>query len=173
MTVISPEGYRGPQVCAIVGITYRQLDYWARTNLLRPSIADAKGSGSQRRYSYADLVELKVIKRLLDAGVALQSARVAVEYLRGNLGEDVATANLVLCGDSPLLVREDGEIIDLVRQGQGVLNIVPLSPMVRELDAAILDLFPVRPVEVAVRPVDVPVAGSGGPRKQAVAALSS
>ena len=171
--VISPEGYRGPQVCAIVGITYRQLDYWARTNLLRPSIADAKGSGSQRRYSYADLVELKVIKRLLDAGVALQSARVAVEYLRGNLGEDVATANLVLCGDSPLLVREDGEIIDLVRQGQGVLNIVPLSPMVRELDAAILDLFPVRLVDVATRPVDVPVAVSGDPGTHQVTALSS
>ena len=76
------EGFRGPQVCKIVGITYRQLDYWARTDLIRPSIADAQGSGTQRRYSYRDLVELKVIKGLLDAGVALQSARKAVEYLR-------------------------------------------------------------------------------------------
>lgn len=139
-------GYRGPQVCEIVGITYRQLDYWARTNLLRPSIADAKGSGSQRRYSYKDLVELKVIRSLLVAGVSLQSARTAVEYLRGNLGEDIASANLVLCGDAPLLVRSDGEIIDLVRQGQGVLNIVPLNPVVTELNAAILHLFPVEAV---------------------------
>lgn len=141
-------GYRGPQVCAIVGISYRQLDYWARTNLLRPSISDAKGSGSQRKYSYKDLVELKVIKSLLDAKVSLQSARTAVEYLRNHLGEDIATANLVLCGESPLLVREDGEIIDLIRGGQGVLNIVPLSPVVTELNAAILHLFPLDTVPV-------------------------
>jgi DNA-binding transcriptional MerR regulator len=80
------DGYRGPQVCTIVGITYRQLDYWARTDLIRPSLADARGSGTQRIYSYRDLVELKVIKSLLDAGVSLQSARRAIEYLRNNLG---------------------------------------------------------------------------------------
>jgi DNA-binding transcriptional MerR regulator len=135
-------GFRGPQVCKIVGITYRQLDYWARTNLLRPSIADAKGSGSQRVYSYRDLVELKVIKSLLDAGMALQQARRALEYLRENLGEDVASANLVLSGGSALLARSDGEIVDLVRQGQGVLNIVPLGGVVDELDAAIHDMRP-------------------------------
>src|SRR5579885_2302680 len=76
------DGFRGPQVCTLVGITYRQLDYWARTDLLRPSISEARGSGTQRRYSYRDLVELKVIKRLLDAGVSLQSARRAIECLR-------------------------------------------------------------------------------------------
>ena len=72
-------GFRGPQVCAIVGITYRQLDYWARTDLVRPSIADARGSGTQRAYSYADLVRLKVVKNLLDAGVKLQTPRKAIE----------------------------------------------------------------------------------------------
>src|SRR6516162_11121302 len=91
------QGYRGPQVCSVVGISYRQLDYWARTDLLRPSISEARGSGTQRRYSYRDLLELKVIKRLLDAGISLQSARRALEVLRGS-GEDVATANLVLNG---------------------------------------------------------------------------
>ncbi len=75
-------GYRGPQVCSVVGITYRQLDYWARTGLLHPSITEARGSGSQRRYSYTDLVQLKVIKRLLDAGVSLQAARKAIDCLR-------------------------------------------------------------------------------------------
>ena len=135
-------GFRGPQVCKLVGITYRQLDYWARTNLLRPSIADAKGSGSQRVYAYRDLVELKVIKSLLDAGISLAQARRALEYLRENLGEDVASANLVLSGGSALLARSDGEIVDLVRQGQGVLNIVPLGGVVDELDAAIHELRP-------------------------------
>ena len=90
------DGFRGTQVCAIVGITYRQLDYWARTNLLRPTLVDATGSGSQRRYSYGDVLELKVIKRLLDAGLKLQQARQAVECLRGDLGVDLASAQLVL-----------------------------------------------------------------------------
>lgn len=133
-------GFRGPQVCAIVGISYRQLDYWARTDLLRPSLADARGSGSQRRYSYRDLVGLKVIKSLLDAGVALQTARKVIEYLRDELGGDVASASLVVSGTRSVLARTGDDIVDLVRQGQGVLNIVPLGPMVDELDARILEL---------------------------------
>src|ERR1700722_6418127 len=88
-------GYRGPQVCKVVGITYRQLDYWARTDLLRPSVSEARGSGTQRRYSYRDLVQLKVIKRLLDAGISLQQARRAIDCLR-SAGEDVASTNLVI-----------------------------------------------------------------------------
>ncbi len=136
------EGYRGPQVCKIVGITYRQLDYWARTNLIRPSIADAHGSGSQRRYSYRDLVELKVIKSLLDAGVSLQSARRAIEYLRENLGEEMASTKLVLNGPGSVLVRSDGELVDLMRKGQGVFSIVALEGVKEELDAAITELHP-------------------------------
>ena len=133
------EGYRGPQVCSIVGITYRQLDYWARTDLLKPSIADARGSGTQRRYSYRDLVELKVIKRLLDGGISLQSARRALTCLRSG-GEDVASANLVLNEGNTVLVRTGEEIIDLLKGGQGVLNIVPMAGVVSELDTAIHEL---------------------------------
>ncbi|MGH9152322.1 MAG: MerR family transcriptional regulator [Acidimicrobiales bacterium] len=135
------DGYRGPQVCKIVGITYRQLDYWARTDLLRPSISEARGSGTQRIYSYRDLLELKVIKRLLDAGVSLHSARRALEVLRRG-GVDVATANLVLNGAQSVLATSGEEIIDLLRGGQGVLNIVPLAGVVEELQAAITDLAP-------------------------------
>jgi DNA-binding transcriptional MerR regulator len=137
------EGYSGPTVCKIVGISYRQLDYWARTDLIRPSLADAAGSGTQRRYSHRDLVELKVIKSLLDGGVALKSARRAIEYLRSNLGEDIASANLVLNGAGSILAHSDGELIDIVRQGQGVLNIVPLGGVVDEIEAAITELRPV------------------------------
>ena len=146
---MAEEGYRGPQVCSIVGITYRQLDYWARTDLVRPSVADAKGSGSQRRWSYRDLLELKVIKSLLDAGVSLQSARKAIEYLRENLGEDVASANLVLNGAGSVLARTGDEIVDLLRRGQGVLNIVPLAGVKDEIDAAILDMHPAAPAATA------------------------
>ncbi len=156
------DGFRGPQVCKIVGITYRQLDYWARTYLIRPSIADARGSGTQRRYSYRDLVELKVIKGLLDAGVSLQSARRAIEYLRDNLGEDIATASLVINGTGSVLVRTDGELVDLVRRGQGVLSIVALGGVKDELDAAITDLPHIRTAERASHPSQGSLAGAGG-----------
>ena len=135
-------GYSGPHVCKIVGISYRQLDYWARTDLVRPSLADAQGSGTQRRYSYRDLVRLKVIKSLLDAGVKLQTARKAIEYLREDLGEDWAHASLVLNGASSVLARSGDDLIDVVRQGQGVLNIVSLGPVVEELNGRIHELAP-------------------------------
>ena len=153
---MAEEGFRGPQVCKIVGITYRQLDYWARTDLIRPSIADAKGSGTQRRYAYRDLVELKVIKSLLDAGVSLQLARRGIEYIRQNLGEDIATASLVMNGPKSVLARSDGEVIDLMRKGQGVLSIVALGPVVDELDSAIHQLRPATAPKAAAR------AASGG-----------
>jgi DNA-binding transcriptional MerR regulator len=133
------EGYRGPQVCSIVGITYRQLDYWARTDLLRPSISEARGSGTQRRYSYLDLLQLKVIKRLLDAGIDLRHARKAIDCLRSS-GEDIAAANLVIEEDRALL-RSGEEIIDLLQGGQVMFNItVPMAKVVSEVNAAILEL---------------------------------
>jgi DNA-binding transcriptional MerR regulator len=146
---MTEQGFRGPQVCKIVGITYRQLDYWTRTDLIHPSIADARGSGSQRLYGYRDLLEAKVIKNLIDAGVSLQSARKAIVYLRENLGEDVASANLVLNGAGSVLARTGEEIIDLVRRGQGVLNIVPLAGVKDEVDAGILELRPVTDEDAA------------------------
>ncbi len=142
-------GFRGPQVCAIVGISYRQLDYWARTDLLRPSLADAKGSGSQRLYSYQDLLELKVIKQLLDAGVKLQQARRAIACVRES-GGDLAAANLVIGAEGTVLARSGEEIVDLLRGGQGVFNIVPLAPVVDEVDAAIVRFEDKRPAAGAV-----------------------
>jgi DNA-binding transcriptional MerR regulator len=142
------EGYSGARTAEIVGITYRQLDYWARTDLVRPSLTDASGSGSRRRYSYRDLLELKVIKSLLDAGIKLESVREVFSYLQDNLGEDVASANLVIQGNQAVLVRDGGELIDLVQKGQGVLNVLALSNVVDDIDARIVELHP----------ADVPVA---------------
>src|SRR5947209_2910738 len=156
---VTEDGYRGPQVCTIVGITYRQLDYWARTDLLRPSISEARGSGTQRRYSYRDLLQLKVIKRLLDAGISLQSARRALDCLRSS-GEDVATANLVLNGSQSVLATTGEEIIDLLKGGQGVLNIVPLPAVVTELDAAIHELS--GPVSEEAPAAATPASATGG-----------
>ena len=136
------DGFSGAKAAEIVGITYRQLDYWARTDLVRPSLEDAKGSGSRRRYSYRDLLELKVIKSLLDAGIKLESVREVFTYLQENLGEDVTTANLVIQGNQAVLVRDGGELIDLVRKGQGVLNVLALANVVTDVDARIVELRP-------------------------------
>ena len=142
------EGYSGARAAEIVGITYRQLDYWARTDLIRPSLVDATGSGSRRRYSYRDLLELKVIKSLLDAGIKLESVREVFSYLRDNLGEDVTTANLVIQGNQAVLVRDGGELIDLVQKGQGVLNVLALAGVVHDVDARIVELRPTRDADV-------------------------
>lgn len=143
-------GYSGKKTAEIVGITYRQLDYWARTDLVRPSLADAAGSGSRRQYSYQDMLELKVIKTLLDAGIRLEMVRDIFSYLRNELGEDVASANLVIQGSTSVLVRTGEEIIDLIRRGQGVLNVLPLAGVKEDLDAAIVDLFPASGIDSAV-----------------------
>jgi DNA-binding transcriptional MerR regulator len=135
------QGFSGRRAAEIVGITYRQLDYWARTDLVRPSLADANGSGSRRQYSYRDLLELKVVKSLLDAGIRLESVREAFTYLREHLGEDIVTANLVIRGSS-VLVSTDEELVDVVKRGQGVLNILPLGGVKDEIDSAIVELRP-------------------------------
>jgi DNA-binding transcriptional MerR regulator len=156
-------GFSGKRAADIVGITYRQLDYWARTDLIRPSLADARGSGSRRMYSYRNLLELKVVKSLLDAGIRLESVREAFEYLRENLGEDISAARLVIDGTSCVLVRDDAELIDVVNRGQGVLNMLPLDGVLREVDAAIYEL----PLDVdvaAAADASTPPRRSGGRR---------
>lgn len=137
-----PIGYSAKKAAEIVGITYRQLDYWARTDLIRPSLNDAAGSGSRRKYNYRNLLELKVVKNLLDSGIRLEQVREVFTYLQDELGEDIATANLVVNGSQPTLVRSGEEIVDLLQNGQGVLNILPLSGVVDELDEKIVELFP-------------------------------
>jgi len=124
-------------VCRLTGVTYRQLDYWARTDLVTPSITAAQGSGSKRTYAYSDVLEVKVIKSLLTSGVSLSRARQAVECLRNSLGADLASSSLVLSDAGSVLARDDGDLVDLLRGGQGVFNIVPLANVVAELSTTI------------------------------------
>jgi DNA-binding transcriptional MerR regulator len=142
MTTAHEQGFSGRQAAEIVGITYRQLDYWARTDLVRPSLQDAAGSGSRRRYSYRDLLELRTIKNLLDAGIKLESVRQVFSYLRDELGEEITAANLVIQGSRSVVVQTDGELIDLLHKGQGVLNILSLSSVKDEVDSRIVELRP-------------------------------
>lgn len=141
-------GFSGRKTAEIVGISYRQLDYWARTELVTPSLAEARGSGSRRLYSYRDLLELKVIKTLLDSGIKLESVRRVFNYMRDQLGEDISSANLVINGATSVLVRSGEELIDVLQQGQGVLNVLPLAGVKDEIDARILELRPAVTTEV-------------------------
>jgi DNA-binding transcriptional MerR regulator len=136
---MSEVGYSGTKAAKLVGISYRQLDYWARTNLVRPSLTDATGSGSRRQYSYRDLLELRVIKSLLDAGIKLESVRTAFEYLRQHVTSDIASAHLVISGGEVLLCDGD-ELIDVMKRGQGVLNVLPIGGVKTELDHQLVQL---------------------------------
>jgi DNA-binding transcriptional MerR regulator len=132
-------GYRGVTACAAAGITYRQLDYWARTGLVVPSVRDASGSGTQRLYSFRDIVVLKVVKRLLDAGVSLQNIRKAIETLRQWGEEDLATMTLISDGTTVYECRSAEEVVDLLQGGQGVFGIA-IGGAFKEIQGSLADL---------------------------------
>ncbi|GAA3692014.1 MerR family transcriptional regulator [Zhihengliuella alba] len=132
-------GYRGPIVCKAAGITYRQLDYWARTGLVEPAVRGARGSGSQRLYSFRDILVLKVVKRLLDTGVSLQQIRTAVSHLRERGVEDLAQITLMSDGASVYECTSADEVIDLVQGGQGVFGIA-VGRVWREVEGSLSEL---------------------------------
>jgi len=155
------EHYSGKKAAEIVGISYRQLDYWARTDLIRPSVADAAGSGSRRQYSYRDLLELKVVKSMLDAGIKLESVRTAFEYLRVELGENVSSARLVIGGGKAILVRDDAELLDVIKSGQLVMtSLLSLDGVQAEIDAAVRELNPATAKAAAGTPAAHTATGS-------------
>jgi DNA-binding transcriptional MerR regulator len=134
-------GYRGPTACSAAGITYRQLDYWARTGLVEPTIRSATGSGSQRLYSFRDIIALKVVKRLLDTGVSLQNIRIAVGYLRARGEADLSGVTLMSDGATVYECTSPTEVFDLVQGGQGVFGIA-VDAVCREVEGT-LKQFPV------------------------------
>jgi DNA-binding transcriptional MerR regulator len=129
---VEEAGYRGPQACKIVGITYRQLDYWTRTGLVMPSVQEATGSGSQRLYSFNDLLQLKVVKSLTDAGASLQKVRQAIDYVRTNLSDNWSKVTIATDGAGVYACTSDAEVVDLLRSGQGVLGAVVAVDKVRD-----------------------------------------
>lgn len=137
-------GYRGPVACAAAGITYRQLDYWARTGLVEPSVRSASGSGSQRLYSFTDILVLRIVKRLIDTGVSLPNIRAAVEHLRERGSEELARMTLMSDGASIYECRSADEVIDLVRGGQGVFGIA-VGSVWREVEGTLASLPGERP----------------------------
>lgn len=132
-------GFRGPVASGAAGITYRQLDYWARTGLVRPEIRAARGSGSQRLYSFRDILMLKVVKRLLDAGVSLQQIRIAIDHLRSNGVEDLSRVTLMSDGVSVYECTSDNEVIDLLKGGQGMFAIA-LGGVWRDVQGSLAEL---------------------------------
>jgi DNA-binding transcriptional MerR regulator len=136
---VDETGYRGPVACKAAGITYRQLDYWARTGLVEPSVRSAKGSGSQRLYGFRDIIVLKVVKRLLDTGVSLQQIRLAVGTLRERGVDDLTTITLMSDGASVYECSSAEDVFDLVQGGQGVFGIA-LGSVRREVESSLLSL---------------------------------
>lgn len=136
-------GFRSPQVCAIVGISYRQLDYWDRSGLLGPSMQSASGSGSQRLYSFQDIVTLRVIKRLKDAGTSLHKIRQAFDQLEEEVGSDWREQDITLLSDGTTIYAATSpeEVVDLLRRGQGVFGIA-VRPVHDEVRGEIYRLFP-------------------------------
>jgi DNA-binding transcriptional MerR regulator len=132
-------GYRGPTACRAAGITYRQLDYWARTGLVVPEVRGASGSGSQRLYSFRDILILKVIKRLIDAGISLQQIRTAIDHLRARGVDDLSQVTLMSDGVSVFECTSDDEVIDLLRGGQGVFGIA-LGGVWRDIEGTLSQL---------------------------------
>jgi DNA-binding transcriptional MerR regulator len=141
-------GYRGPTACAVAGITYRQLDYWARTGLVEPSIRPATGSGSQRLYGFRDILVLKVVKRLLDTGVSLHNIRSAVKHLRERGVNDLAQITLMSDGATVYECTSADEVVDLLQGGQGVFGIA-LGKVWREVEGTLAELPAERPGEAA------------------------
>ncbi len=142
-------GYRGPTACKAAGITYRQLDYWDRTGLVSPSIQNATGSGSQRLYSFRDILVLKVVKRLLDTGVSLQQIRRAITQLVTYGVDDLAQITLMSDGASVYECTSDDEVIDLVMGGQGVFGIA-VGKVWREVEGSLSELPTERAEEIVV-----------------------
>jgi DNA-binding transcriptional MerR regulator len=143
MTDADGAGYRGPTACNAAGITYRQLDYWARTGLVEPSVRGAHGSGSQRLYSFRDILVLKVVKRLLDTGISLQQIRAAVHHLRDRGTSDLAQVTLMSDGVSVYECTSPDEVVDLLAGGQGVFGIA-LGRVWQELEGNLAELPAVR-----------------------------
>lgn len=137
--VASDIGFRGPTACQVAGITYRQLDYWARTGLVVPEIRDASGSGTQRLYSFRDLLLLKVIRRLLSAGISLRQIRAAVEHLRSRGVDDLTEVTLMSDGSSVFECTSEHEVIDLLKGGQGMFAI-DLGGVWRGIEGSLTDL---------------------------------
>jgi len=141
-------GYRGPTACNAAGITYRQLDYWARTGLVEPTVRSATGSGTQRLYGFRDILLLKVIKRLLDAGVSLQQIRTAVAHLRARGTDDLTRVTLMSDGATVYECTSNDEVIDLLQGGQGVFGIA-IGGVWREIEGSLAELPSERTAEEA------------------------
>ena len=159
METLPEVGYRGPVAAGVVGITYRQLDYWARTSLVLPTVRPATGSGTSRLYGFRDILELKIVKRLLDTGVSLQQIRTAVEHLRARGTTDLTQVTLMSDGVSVYECTSPDEVIDLLAGGQGVFGIA-IGRVWQEIEGSLSQL-PSDQSEYAVSDLDISDVAAG------------
>lgn len=136
-------GYKAKDTAAIVGVTYRQLDHWATKGILEPSLAKAQGRGSQRLYSFQDLVKLKLIRKMLDNGLSLQKVTEVLSYVKDSLGQDIHTSTIFYDSKQVILVTDKNDLLDLINNGQGVLGIIDINPSVEELETTVKKFTPI------------------------------
>jgi DNA-binding transcriptional MerR regulator len=138
-TVIA-RSFSTAELARLTGLSARQLDHWDRKGFLRPSLEKASGYGSARRYSFADVVRLRVAARLRASGVGLARIRRCAEALaRLDPSADLGRARLMVVGSSVLWARSDREVVDLLKDGQLVL-VCSLGDAVAEAAGAVARL---------------------------------
>ena len=137
------QGYTGPEVCKITGITYRQLDHWTTSSLINASIRNLKGSGFHRIYSFQDIIQIKMVNKLREAGVSLQKIRIALKNIQKVLGDDISISDVSVFSDgkSIYVISDNDQMIDLLKKGQAVFGI-SLGPVHSEAEAKIFSLYP-------------------------------
>ena len=137
------QGYTGPEVCKITGITYRQLDHWTTSSLIKASIRNLKGSGFHRVYSFQDIIQIKLVNKLREAGVSLQKIRIALKNIESILGDNINISDVSVFSDgkSIYVISDNDQMIDLLKKGQAVFGI-SLGPVHTEAEAEIFSLYP-------------------------------
>ena len=137
------QGYTGPEVCKITGITYRQLDHWTTSSLINASIRNLKGSGFHSIYSFQDIIQIKLVNKLREAGVSLQKIRIALKNIQKVLGDDISISDVSVFSDgkSIYVISDNDQMIDLLKKGQAVFGI-SLGPVHSEAEAKIFSLYP-------------------------------
>lgn len=137
------QGYTGPEVCKITGISYRQLDHWTTSNLIQASIRNLKGSGFHRIYSFQDIIQIKLVNKLREAGVSLQKIRIALKNIDSILGDNINISDVSVFSDgkSIYVISDNDQMIDLLKKGQAVFGI-SLGPVHTEAEAEVFSLYP-------------------------------
>ena len=152
--------FNAKTACRISGLSYRQIDHWDRTHFIKPSLQEARGTGSARLYTLVDLIQLRVARTLREKGVSLQKIRRCVTYLKKHAPEvekPLAQFRLLTDGEGIFVLTKDPKVmVDALREGQLVFSLA-LGEIVEEVRGKVAELSSQRSYKVTVRGKDYEV----------------